>query len=128
VTLTYSPLPMRWLLTVFFLTLGVSSAHASITCAAFETTHWYPRLKAMPISDKSMHCALSCHLANECSVVDSWTFGRVKELIDVFGPGDAEWKDLEANDDGLLMSITGRARNIRECIHECRTIYPGPPN
>ncbi len=118
---------MRWPITVLFLSIVVPSASASITCAAIESTVWYPQLKAMPFSDKAMHCALSCHLANKCSVLDSYTFGRVKEFIDVFGPGNAEWTDLEANDDGILMSIAGRARNIRECIRECRTIYPGPP-
>lgn len=114
---------MRLFITLVFLSLGIQTASAAM-CSVNEGRYWYPRLKAMPITDKAMHCTLSCHLAIRCTSFESWSFGRFKELMDVLGPGNAEWGDLAANDDGLQLAKTKRAINIRECLRECRGIYP----
>lgn len=114
---------MRLLLTLFFLTIGMQSAYGSALCSISEGRYWYPRLKAMPITDKAMHCSLSCHLAIRCSIQESWTFGRFKEFWDIFGEGNAEWADLIANDRGLYIAIRGRASDMQSCLRECNKIY-----
>lgn len=105
------------------LAFGTPRAYGSL-CAVREGQVWYPKLKAMPISDKAMHCTLSCHLALKCSLLDSWTFGRFKEFYDIFGEGNAEWADLRADDEGLSIAIKGKADNITKCKTECLKIYP----
>ena len=105
------------------LTFGTPRAYGSL-CAVREGLAWYPKLKAMPISDKAMHCTLSCHLALRCSLLDSWAFGRLKEFYDIFGEGNAEWADLRADDNGITLALGRRAHNINECKEECLKIYP----
>lgn len=113
---------MRIIITLLMLAFGTPHAYGSL-CAVREGRIWYPKLKAMPIPDKAMHCTLSCHLALRCSRFESWTFGRFKEFYDIFGPGNAEWADLTADDEGLAIARAGKAHNIKECFAECRKIY-----
>lgn len=114
---------MKTLLILLVLTVGVQSAQASMLCSVKEGRLWYPRLKSMPISDKAMHCTLSCHLAIRCSAIESWSFGRFKEFWDIFGEGNAEWADLRADDKGLEIARRGKVKKIGDCLRECRKLY-----
>ena len=113
--------------TVLFLALFfVSSAHASseFICSIINGEKIYKELQRQNISDKAKHCTLSCHLALRCPSMEVWNLGVLKEIYDLFGPGNAEWADLEADRDGIVLATSRRARTTAECYRECRAIHP----
>ena len=114
---------MKTLLALILLVSFSLPAHANL-CVVREGQYWYPRLKSMQITDKAMHCSLSCDLAIKCSRFESWTLGRLKEVFDLFvDEADAEWADLVADDAGISLATSKRALNMKECLRECRKIY-----
>jgi len=70
-------------------------------------------------NDKYKHCAVSCMLSNRCGGFDSYQLGVLKEIWDIIGPGNAEWKDLEADMIGVQMSMHKIATNDKECNQRC---------
>lgn len=79
--------------------------------------------KLLKISnDKYKHCAVSCMLANRCGAVDAIEIGIYKELWDLISPGDADWKDIEADLIGADMSFDNSAKNDYECNEQCKNI------
>jgi len=75
-------------------------------------------------NDKLKHCSVTCMLTLKCGAADALELGLLKEIKDLFGEGNAEWADLEANQTGAYQAIIGRARNDRECISRCQDYYP----
>lgn len=73
--------------------------------------------------DKFKHCALSCQLALKCSTIDTMNLGVLKEVWDLFSPGNAEWRDLEANAIGIRFAKTRQAVSDKECNNSCKNIY-----
>lgn len=51
----------------------------------------------LPAADSQAHCLAAGLIARYCSVSEAWLAGIAKEVRDLFGPGNAEWRDL-AND------------------------------
>lgn len=74
--------------------------------------------------DKFKHCGVSCLLTLRCPSVDVLQIGIFKELADVFGPGNAEWDDLEADYKGVKLVTSKKANNDQECLTQCHQIYP----
>lgn len=79
-------------------------------------------VKGSTVSDKYKHCAVSCMLANRCGELDAIEIGIYKELWDLISPGDADWKDLEADLIGIQLSSSQSAINDNECNNECLKI------
>ena len=98
-------------------------ADSKFLCSAWTGRDFYQDLKSLEISDKTKHCALSCYLALRCGSFESFHLGLIKEILDFFGQGQAEWADLQANKQGITLALTRRARNQKECLIECSQIY-----
>jgi hypothetical protein len=49
--------------------------------------------------------------------------GLIKEAWDVVGPGQAEWADLHANQQGITLARSRRAVTFGQCLEECKLIY-----
>ena len=52
-------------------------------------------------SDKYKHCVISCKIRLKCGGFAAGAGGVGKEILDVFGPGNAEWNDLVADFSGI---------------------------
>lgn len=74
-------------------------------------------------SDKFKHCALSCQLALRCSALGTMHLGILKEVWDLFTPGNAEWEDLKADARGIRFAFDKRAVTDKECNQQCKNIY-----
>ena len=53
------------------------------------------------LADDEAHCVASGLIARYCSITESYLAGVGKELRDLVGPGDAEWRDLKADRAGI---------------------------
>jgi hypothetical protein len=53
------------------------------------------------IPDAQVHCVASGLIARYCSVTEATMAGWGKELKDLLGPGDAEWRDLRSDRRGI---------------------------
>ena len=104
-----------------------SSAHADapeILCSLLNAK----RVKAIAIShstfDKNRHCTVSCMLSLKCGPTEAMTMGILKEIQDLFGPGDADMDDLAADALGVDLAFTRRARKDSQCLEQCDLYYP----
>lgn len=55
-------------------------------------------------------------IARYCSVTEATLASAGKELKDAFGPGDAEWRDLQSDRGGIRCA---RATNSNEDLMKC---------
>ncbi len=69
--------------------------------------------------DKYKHCAVSCMLARRCGGLDSLNIGILKEVWDLFTPGNAEMDDIKADLIGIRFYTTKMATTDRECNNRC---------
>jgi hypothetical protein len=53
------------------------------------------------IPDSHAHCLASGLITRYCSVSEAYLAGAGKELKDLLGPGDAEWRDWRADRAGI---------------------------
>ncbi|MGC3981727.1 MAG: hypothetical protein QM808_10730 [Steroidobacteraceae bacterium] len=53
------------------------------------------------LPDKRLHCVASAQIARQCSVSEAYLAGIGKELRDLFGSGDPEWADWQADRAGV---------------------------
>ncbi len=51
------------------------------------------------------------------------TAGVLKEVRDLFGPGNAEMADLEADALGIELADTGAAKTDKQCLQQCDLYY-----
>lgn len=76
-------------------------------------------------NDKTKHCALSCMLAKKCPNASVYILGYLKEMWDLISPGDADSRDIAANNDGIRVSEDVDVNNfISGCKKSCLAIYP----
>jgi hypothetical protein len=75
-------------------------------------------------NDKNRHCAVSCILTFRCFSTDVLAIGIAKEIYDMFTPGDADFKDIQADYRGIRLVLSGRARDKRDCYQQCDSHYP----
>jgi RHS repeat-associated protein len=69
-------------------------------------------------NDKYKHCVVSCHINVSCNGPTAVAAGIYKEVKDIFGPGNAEWADLEADWEGI------KCEKKFTCEKHCRQKYP----
>jgi hypothetical protein len=55
----------------------------------------------LPSPDATAHCFAAGLITRYCSVTEAWLASIGKEIQDMFGPGDAEWRDLAADRQGI---------------------------
>lgn len=94
------------------------SEEAIPLCSAFH----FKSVKAKLIesnNDKYKHCAVSCMLARRCGIVDSYYIGVLKEIWDLFTPGDADLKDIEADIVGIRMYNANKGITDNQCNAKC---------
>ena len=53
------------------------------------------------LSDDQAHCVAAAVIAARCSVGEAVLASVGKEIADVFGRGDAQWRDLQADRRGI---------------------------
>lgn len=101
---------------------GPASAQSSnkIFCA---TNNFYKhRSRVLNLKgDKIKHCTLSCLVARRCPAWEVEVVGILKEVLDFFGPGNAEQSDLEANRIGI--SFSPLSKKDEDCFRFCRQVY-----
>jgi hypothetical protein len=117
---------MKMLLSLLFLLLMLSSnSHAKSTalCSYIYSSKVIEKVEKFQ-NDKLKHCSVTCMLTLRCGPIDALELGMLKEMKDLFGDGNAEWADLEANQTGAYQASIGRARTDKECISRCRDYYP----
>ena len=66
--------------------------------------------------DKRLHCLASAQIAQQCSVLEAYMAGIGKEVSDMFGNGDPEWADWQADRVGVSC---GRKQQGVENIEAC---------
>jgi hypothetical protein len=105
--------------------LLAETQHKSIPiCSALFVSSVKTKAEKMGGYDKFKHCAVSCMLALRCPASDVLEIGILKELADVFGPGNAEMDDLEADFKGVELVLQKKAINDDQCSSKCDKIYP----
>lgn len=75
--------------------------------------------RPLPEQDSQAHCLAAGLIARHCSITEAWLASVAKEVADLFGPGNAEWRDLDADGRGIrcARSATDDA-SLRAC---CRS-------
>lgn len=74
-------------------------------------------------NDKNRHCTVSCMLGLRCNLNEVMLVGILKEIKDVFGPGNAERADLIADKYGIDLVKYKRATSDSECLEQCDQQY-----
>jgi hypothetical protein len=71
------------------------------------------------LPDKHAHCLASGLIARYCSQSEAYLAGFGKELRDLFGSGDAEWRDWRADRVGIACAReAGNDADIASCCSE----------
>lgn len=74
--------------------------------------------------DKLKHCSLSCMLSIHCLTAEVAVVGVAKEIADIFGPGNAEFEDLQADYKGIAIYTEHKVKKYSECVRLCEIPYP----
>jgi len=118
----------RILLTLAFTFTAIAHASASdekITyCAIKNGRSMAKELNEKPLLDKVKRCTLTCVVTQHCSQYSARSLGYLKEILDLMGMGNAEWDDLVANELGIELAVSQRARTKAECYEQCQLYYP----
>lgn len=109
------------------LTGSVALASPETLCSQQVIRAYRPLIDQPQFTDKYKHCAMSCVLTLQCGRIEAGTVGVLKEIADLFTPGNADLKDLRADNAGISLVTRRYAENARECYVACRRLYPAPP-
>ncbi len=119
---------MRYILFIslfFSHNLLAETQHKSIPiCSALFVSSVKTKAEKMGGYDKFKHCAVSCMLTLRCPASDVLEIGILKELADVFGPGNAEMDDLEADFKGVELVLQKKATSDDVGSTNYDKIYP----
>lgn len=67
--------------------------------------------------DATTHCIAAGLIALHCSKAEAWLASIGKEIGDLFGRGDAAWRDLESDARGVACAHSATAQS--QLIHCC---------
>jgi hypothetical protein len=111
------PVHVRWLRLQIARTLPVTVAIALACLAGCASSAVRPATSSygcmqkvieekLPkgLPDERAHCMASALIARYCSKGEAYLAGAGKELRDLFGPGDAQWRDWRADRAGIACS------------------------
>lgn len=99
------------------------NAEAKAICSYFHAKTVVPIAKAHSTNDKNRHCTVSCMLTLKCPAVDVLAAGTIKEVQDIFGSGNAEVADLEADIIGIEIARSRAATTNDQCLATCDLYY-----
>lgn len=103
----------------------IAPAGAGLGCALIMGETLKPAVERIPGAwDKFKHCTLSCQIGLFCPPTDTFLLGLGKEIWDIFGPGNAEWADLNADAIGTMLSLKPGIRTRQHCIDACAKRFP----
>jgi hypothetical protein len=116
---------MKLITLALFLTVSTSTfaSQKSLVCAYIVGTAKRDSINKLPNTDKFKHCALSCQIGLRCSSTGTATLGFLKEIADLFGPGNSEWADIQANMKGIRYSRMDHVNSDYDCLQECSKDY-----
>lgn len=117
---------MKLILLSLVVTLStMASAHAkpAVLCSLLQIKRVIPIAEKHSKNDKNRHCTVSCMLTLKCPAEEVLTVGFLKELKDLFGPGEADIKDIEADALGVGLAATWAARSDSQCLSQCDLYY-----
>jgi hypothetical protein len=116
---------MKNLIVLLFISLISTQAVAAPTlfCSLKHSKRVIAVAKAHSQNDKNRHCTVSCMLALKCNDNEVMMIGLLKEFKDLFGPGDAEYEDIEADALGINLAATRAARTDEQCLRQCDLYY-----
>ena len=109
-------------LVIIALLMVMSSSFANekvALCSIFHANSVKAKLIQNNNNDKYKHCAVSCMLALRCGAIDSLNIGILKEVWDMFTPGDADIKDIKADMIGIEFYLNKMAVSDKECNQRC---------
>jgi len=116
---------MKWI--IFFLLMSslVNQVYAGAEalCSLYHSKKILEIAKKHSAYDKNRHCAVSCMLTLKCPSSDVLMAGILKEVQDVFGPGNAEVEDLKADALGISFAREELSLNNEECLNSCDLYY-----
>jgi hypothetical protein len=104
--------------------LANAAAPAKMICAKKAIQKYRSSIDQPHFYDKFKHCTFSCVLALKCGTAQAWAAGALKELQDIFTPGNADWKDMRANQIGIQFVTLGQAADAWGCQQKCGTVFP----
>ena len=74
------------------------------------------------LNDEMKHCVAAGLVARYCSRSEAWMASIGKEVEDVFGPGDAEWRDLVADRHGRTCARAASSdAELRQCCEQAQS-------
>jgi hypothetical protein len=116
---------MKYLVMILLITIGFKAeASSAIICPMLHLKRVVRIAEAHSGYDKNLHCSISCMLSLKCPAQEVLTIGVLKEIKDIFGPGEADFKDMQANLVGVQLVLRGRARSAQSCMDGCNNYYP----
>jgi RHS repeat-associated protein len=75
-------------------------------------------------NDKYKHCVVSCYIDVTCDKTTAQAAGIGKEIKDIFGPGNAEWADWQADKEGIRCGENIKKNKKGTCEKPCRQKHP----
>lgn len=93
-------------------------------CAYWFAKKYQNEVKREGSNDKFRHCAISCVLTRSCGPQEAMDLGILKEIADLFGPGNAELEDLTADMVGITIGMRRSVRTRPQCYDACAAYYP----
>jgi hypothetical protein len=69
--------------------------------------------------DKRKHCVAAALIAQRCSVAEAYLAAAGAEIVDVFGPGAAEWEDWRADRAGIACARSAaEIDSLQQCCQQ----------
>jgi len=102
---------------------SASFAKPAAICSYIYAKKVIPVAEAHSKNDKNRHCTVSCMLTLRCPSADVMMAGALKEIKDLFGPGNAEVEDLVADAIGVDLALFRIARTDKQCLKKCDLYY-----
>lgn len=114
---------MKTLILTLIVLSSSAFAKPEFICSYLHAKKVVPIAEAHSSNDKNRHCTVSCMFTLRCPVDDVLAIGVLKEVKDVFGPGNAEVDDLKADLLGIELAVKGAARTNKQCLQQCDLYY-----
>ncbi len=73
------------------------------------------------LNDEMKHCVAAGLIARYCSRTEAWMASVGKEIEDVFGHGDVQWADIQADRSGMTCArAVSSDQQLRECCESLK--------
>ena len=103
--------------------VGSAYAGPELLCSLYHSNRVIKIASEHTEYDKNRHCTVSCMLALKCNDHEVMMIGLLKEIQDLFGPGEADADDLKADSFGISLAAEGTAKTDLQCLSQCDLYY-----